>query len=375
MHHKGMRESASAKSEIRRRLAALLATGALAGVLPVHAQAQTIIGISAPMSENFAILGEQIEAGARAAIEASDGYSLTVVDDMCTEEGGAASAEKLISAGAEIVIGYPCIEAFNAAMPVLADEGIPVIAVGLQADNVTTDLDEKGWPLVRLAARSSGESDAAADYLRQAWRGVNFAVIDDGTLYGREFAEAVRFSLEGDNLRPVFTDTYRPQLENQVALIRRLQKAGATHVIIGGDAFDAAVIADDAEQSGVNLTLAGGSALVAPPSEGKLKDGTIVFARPEWAKQPSAKEAVAQLHKAEETAEGYTIPGYAAAQVAMAALESGASGKELYASMRDKRFETAMGPIRFGANGEMTRNLFQPFIIQGGELVPATDGG
>lgn len=348
----------------------LLLAALVASAVPATA-AEPAIGVAAPITGDFSIIGKQVETGARAANKNANAESLTVEDDQCSAEGGAASADRLIDAGVRLVIGYPCIEAFDAAMPKLAAAGIPVIVIGIEAEGITKDLDKKGWKLVRLAPKSSDEATAAATWLRKSWRKVNFAVIDDGTLYGRQFAEAVRFAMEEDNLKPVFTDTYRPQLENQVALVRRLQKSGATHAVIGGDAFDAAVIGQDAKSAGVQLTLAGGSALVEPPTDaGPLVNGTIVVAEPLWQDQPPARKAVETLIAESKTAEGYTIPAYAAVEVAQDVLASG-DGEDPYVRLKMGRFETAMGPIAFDGNGDLKRNLYHPFIVVDGKLVPA----
>ena len=73
-----------------------------------------------------------------------------------------------------------------------------------------------------------------------------FAIIDDGTIYGRELAESFALAAEQAGLKPVFVDTFRPQLDNQIGLVGRLSKAGATHVFAGGDRDDIAIMGRDA---------------------------------------------------------------------------------------------------------------------------------
>ena len=345
----------------------------LAGAIHAAAQARPNphIGIAAPMSDYFAVIGEQIRAGAVAAIETRGAISYTVADDRCSAEGGAESARRLVDAGVSVVIGYPCVEAIDSAMPILAEAGITLIAVGAQAEGVTAHTGADAWPLLRLAPRNAQEADAVADHLKRAWRNVNFAIIDDGTLYGRQLAEAVRLRLDEDNLKPVFTDTYRPQMENQVALVRRLQKAGATHVFIGGDAFDAAVIGANAAMVEVPLAIAGGAALIAPPDDGTLADNTVVAAFPDWASAPPAADAVEALDRAGLAADGYTLPAYAAAQIAIFGIDiTGDNGVFPHERMLGRTFDTAIGPLRFDKDGELAGNLFDVFIVSDGRLKP-----
>lgn len=342
---------------------------------PAHAQDDARIGIAAPLSGYFSIIGEQIEAGAMAALQRRADVTHRVADDQCSEDDGARSARELADAGVSVVIGYPCIEALDSALPVLADAGIAVIAIGVQAELVAEQDAGGTGQVLRLAPKAAHEADAIATYLRDAWRDANFAIIDDGTLYGRQLAETVRFLLKEDNLRPVFTDTYRPQIENQAGLVRRLQRAGATHVLVGGDAFDAAVIARNAEAIGIPLTLAGGSALVAPPSAGKLSDGTLVAKLPDWSVRDAAAGIAAELATTPVGTDGYVLPAYAAAEIAIFGADiADGNGGFPRDRMTGRTFETAIGPIRFDENGDVTRNLFEVFVVRDGELTPAAAG-
>lgn len=342
-------------------------------IAPSGAQAQDApaIGISAPMSGYFAILGEQVETGARAAIGDGGDVTLQVFDDACDAEGGARTADAMIAAKVSIAIGFPCIEAFDAAMPKLAEAGIPVILLGVQAEGITEEREKNGWKLLRLAPRNSDEADAIAGYLATAWRSVNFGIIDDGTLYGRQLAEAVRFALENDNLKPVFTDTYRPQLQNQISLVRRLRKAGAAYVFIGGDAFDAAIIGKDANAVDVPLTLAGGSALIAPPTDGTLADGTLLAALPDWLDREPARGLAKKLEKNPVAGDGYVVPAHAAVEIALTGMAArDDSGHVAIEPLIGKTFDTALGPVRFDENGDLIRNLYEVFIVRDGRFEP-----
>ncbi len=76
----------------------------------------------------------------------------------------------------------------------------------------------------------------------------------------------MRAAAEQAGLKPVFVDTFRPQLDNQIGLVGRLRKAGATHVFAGGDRDDIAIMARDAAELGVPLVIAGGETLRARPA-------------------------------------------------------------------------------------------------------------
>ena len=124
------------------------------------------------------------------------------------------------------------------------------------------------------------------------WRGKNFAIIDDGTIHARELAESLRIAAEARGLKPVFVDTFRPALENQLALVNRLKKSGATHVFVGGDRSDIAILARDAAARKVPLTIAGGETLSAAPDDVPLADSVLMIGMPQPAKTPAPKPKV-----------------------------------------------------------------------------------
>lgn len=355
----------------------LFAAPIILSVSIAKAQNDVPIGVSAPLSDYFSVIGDQIEAGARAAQEKAGGGSLEFFDDACEPDGGARTAEAMIDAGVAVAVGYPCIESFDTAMPILAEADIPLILLGVQSEAIAVERRKGNWPVLRLSPKSSDEADAIADYMKRAWRDVNFAIIDDGTLYGRELAEAVRFRMEDDNLKPVFADTYRPQLDNQVALIRRLQKAGATHVFVGGDASDAAIIGANAARIGVPLTLAGGTAFLAPASAGTLSDGTVLVALPAWPDAMDKPSAAADAPAgAAHPGNSYLVPAYASVQIAHAIFDDRDPGEGFFfGDLLGRTFDTVLGPISFDGNGDVSRNLFRIFVIENGEPVLAgTDG-
>ncbi|TIS03388.1 MAG: ABC transporter substrate-binding protein, partial [Mesorhizobium sp.] len=133
------------------------------------------------------------------------------------------------------------------------------------------------------------ERNAVATILTRLWQNELFAVIDDGTIYGREIAETFRAAAEQAALKPVFVDTFRPQLDNQIGLIGRLKKAGATKVFAGGDGDDIAIMGRDAASLNAGITFAGGETLRTTPGDVPYAAGTLMIALPEWAEVADPK--------------------------------------------------------------------------------------
>ena len=332
------------------------------------AQAETL-GLSAPLSGPSAILGEQIKAGASAAATTL-GVDLDVQDDACTAEGGRAAADRFISAKVVAVVGYLCNEAVEAALPLLTQAGIPVITSSVRTNSLTDQRAKTNWFFYRTGPRADSERYAAASILTRLWRKELFAVIDDGTIYGRELAETFRTAAEGAALKPVFVDTFRPQMENQIALMGRLRKAGATHLFVGGDREDIAVMGRDAAKLGMDLTIAGGEALRAAPAEPKLADGTLMIAMPEW-RDVADLAAIEAIQKQGAAAEGYALPTYASVQVAVEAMRSAAtSDRSLVQALDEGTFSTVLGKMTFNENGDLATNPYRIFRFEDGHFRP-----
>ncbi len=356
---------------IGRTARALAAAALTAAAAPACAQT---IGVVAPLTDAMALLGNQMRQGVEVAA-AERGIAadrLRFVDDACTAEGGKRAAVDLIAEGVSIVIGFLCTEAIEAALPLFKEAAIPVITPGVRTDSLTERRDRTGWPVWRIAPRADGERDAAAALLLPRWRDALYALVDDGTIYGRELIESFRLAAETAGLKAVFVDTYRPQMENQVGLLGRLRRAGATHVLVGGDRLDVAVMARDAAELNYPITIAGGENLRAADADVPLREGVLMVGLPEPA-DVAAPEVLEAFAAREVIPEGYVLPAYAALEIAAQSLvEAEMAGSSVAAALASKTFDTALGPIRFDDKGDLSESPYGLFRYDGQKFVPAS---
>ncbi|UDL91066.1 ABC transporter substrate-binding protein [Mesorhizobium sp. PAMC28654] len=328
-----------------------------------------LVGIAAPLSGPSAILGKQIETGAMLAAQANR-VDFKTVDDACTADGGAAAAREFAAAKVDIVVGFLCTDAIEAALPILKDANIPLITVGVRTESLTDRRVKTGWLVYRLGPRGDDERNAVATTLTRLWQNELFAIIDDGTIYGREMAETFRAAAEQAALKPVFVDTFRPQLDNQIGLIGRLKKAGATHVFAGGDGDDIAIMGRDAAQLNAGIVFAGGENLRTPPGDVPYSVGTLMIAPLEWAEVANPKVLQAFADQ-KIVPDGYTLPAYAAVEIAKAA--SGlaeTSAKPLADALTAHDFSTAIGPVRFDGKGDLSQSPYRVFRFDGTRFAP-----
>lgn len=334
----------------------------------VGARAETVLAVVAPETGPFAALGAQVLAGAKRLADERK-LALTLIPESCEAGSGERISERIVAVKAAAAIGFLCAESLETGAGRLKAAGIPAISVSVRSKILFEDVEKEGWPVFTLAPRFDDEAEKLAEVVTAQWQDAAIALIDDGTLPARELIEAVRSRIEDRGLKAQFVDTFRPGQENQIALVRRLAKTGATHVLIGGDRNDAAVIARDAAAENIPLALLGGETLNAADQPVPLAEGVLAVLTPETT--PAAQALTETLAKEGIVAEGYMLPAYAAASIAAQAAEAAArAGKPVATALIEGRFETVLGTFAFGPEAAH-RNPYLLMEWKGGAFVPA----
>jgi branched-chain amino acid transport system substrate-binding protein len=351
-----------------------LLTSALVALGLSQADAEPLtVAVVAPKSGLFDVLGDQVLQGAHLAADRLS-IELIEIEETCTEGSGAKIAEEIRTAGAKAAIGFLCSESLVGGLPQLAEAGIPALTLSVRWKGLMEDAEKEKWPFFRLAPESDAEARKLSEIILRDWAGEAVALLDDGTIRGRELTDAIRGSLEQSGLKPVFTDTFRPGQEQQLTLVRRLQKAGASRIFVGGDRNDVAVIARDAKAEGLAMTILGGDAMRAANEPVPLEDGVLAVGLDETPQGPSAEALLAELTEKKTAAEGYVLPAHAAVTiVADAAGISSAMGTPLPDALVGTPFETAIGPITFGDDHELSENPYRLLEWKGDAFVPVPE--
>jgi branched-chain amino acid transport system substrate-binding protein len=320
------------------------------------------IGLAAPLSGPYARLGEQLKTGATAA-----GSSVEIADDGCSADGGKGAANALLAAGVKIVVGFVCTEALEAALPVLSAAGVPVITPAVRATQFADTRSRTGFLFYRLAPRADSDATATAAILKARWGNEIFAILDDGAPANRTLAESFRLAMEADGPKAVLVESYRPGLESQLGIVKRVLGADAAHVFVAGERADIAAIAasyaDNREHSAAlvrPLDIASGESLRAAPDGILLPGDVLMVAPPDWSQEGDAA-ALAAIRAGGAEPDGYSVSAYAAAQVANAAL---AAGGDPSGALSATTFQTAVGPVTFDEKGEWRESRWELFVSQ-----------
>lgn len=337
------------------------------------------IGLSLPMSGNAALLGRQFQDGARLALEAlapGGAVELVVVDDGCDADIAELAAADLRNADVRLVTGLLCDAAAFAAAEAFQNRSVPVIIAGARSERLMKDRARHDWQVWRMAPADADAARAAAQGLSRRWTGRPWALVDDGTVYGRTLADEFRAIMEAAGLPPQFADTYRPAQSSQVPMLRRLQRAGVTAAFVAGAPEDFAVIAGGAVEVGLEIELAGGPSLDLLPwieQRAMVPDGALAVIEPDPSSLPAAKDLTLTLEANGIEPEPYVYLGYAALQVALAARRDDPA--ETARALSATVFGTVLGHVDFDETGINRINPYRLYVWQGDSFRPIEGDG
>lgn len=326
--------------------------------LAATASAATI-GIVAPQSGPYAILGAQLRSGAKAALTDA-GHQILEINETCEADSATPIAEQLVNGKAEMAIGFLCSESLTSGIEFLAASNIPVITLSSRVSTLIEDAQKYNWPLFRMAPSMADEARAAVDAIIARWKGMPIALVDDGTIYSRELIDSIRMQLENYGLKPSFVDTIRPGQDNQLALVRRLSKLSIAHLFIAADRNDVAIVARNSIENKTPLNVMSGEAMKAANSPVPTPAGTLAVVEPDYRSMDAASPVVATIETSGTIADGYVLPSYAAMQIAQNALTRASTEQQsTTAILSSSSFETILGAIRFNEQKGLNENPFR----------------
>ena len=174
------------------------------------------IGVAQPLSGGLGALGKDLTNGVQLAINElnKEGFKLNgklvtlemvAMDDKANADEGVKVAQQLVDAGVVAVVGHLNSGVSIAAAPIYAAKGIAQLAIS--SNPKFTGLGHA--TALRLVANDELQARAVGSFAGSQIQGTKFAVIDDGTPYGKGLADAAADKLKAKKniaLRQSFDD-------------------------------------------------------------------------------------------------------------------------------------------------------------------------
>lgn len=242
---------------------------ALLAATQVQAQETVVkIGHSGPLSGPQAFSGKDNESGARLAVEELNAKPITVAgkkirfelqseDDQGDPKAGVAAAQKLIDQGVKYVVGpynsgvaIPASRAYN-------DAGVLIASVA-----TNPKLTQQGYKgIFRVNASDTQLGGKMALYAANELKLKNVAVIDDRTAFGQGLAEEFKKQAKAAGMTVAGHEFTTDKSFDFSAILTKLKTKKVEAIFFGGYAPQAAPLARQMKQLGINARLLGGETI------------------------------------------------------------------------------------------------------------------
>ena len=353
----------------------------LALMAPVAARADVVIGVSAPLTGPAASVAEISMPGlkqAAADINAKGGIAslggqkiqLQILDDACDPKQAVMVANKLAAQKIVAVISTSCSGAVKAAAPAYEEENIPFVA------SVATnpDLTKQGYAtLFRAAYLDTQDADKAVEFMAAKFPGKKIAIVDDKSVWGNGMAAMLAESLKNKGFSTVDRIQLTAGEQDYSAVVNRLKEAKYDVVypalFMREDGLLVRQMSDagyhPAIISALMVAMTDATSIMGPAQEG------VYFTR--VALSPPALAISRRLDPKAENTGIYNLQSYAAVEIlAQAIAKAGTKPADLLQELRGDTFQTsALGPVKFDRNGDISDMKFEVMQLKGGKAVPA----
>lgn len=324
--------------------------------------------VAAPMSGFQANGGQTVVGGVRLKAEQQNraggvaGYSIKVValDDESDPDvalGITDEVQAALDAGEDVLgfIGHYNSGETLAAMDVYGS--LPLVVITSNASNVA--LTEKGYGnFFRIVANDRVQADADADFLVNQLAVKRIAILHNDTAYGRGLKEEMTRALTGLGAQVVLAREVQEGQDRYLNEVEAIRAAQPDALFYAGYEIEAPYLRADLVEAGIDIPMlaSDGAFLAATIDEaGGAAEGLYISA---FGPSPAsvADPAWVEAYQAVEyrNPDTYSINGYAAAEVLLAAVEKAGSldATKIADALRGLNLDTLIGKVQYNAAGD-----------------------
>jgi branched-chain amino acid transport system substrate-binding protein len=208
------------------------------------------IGVAGPLTGGLAALGKDLANGVQLAITElnKEGFKLNgktvtlemvVVDDKADPEEGKKVAQQLVDAGVVAVVGHLNSGVSIPAAPIYAAKNIAQLAI-----SSNPKFTQLGFSTaLRIVANDELQARAIGSFAASQLDSTKFAVIDEGTAYGKGLADAAASKLNGKKTITV-RQSFDDKTKDFAALAAKLKAEGVQVVVSTLNDFQVVALID-----------------------------------------------------------------------------------------------------------------------------------
>ncbi len=299
---------------------------------------------------------------------------LLIEDDVCKAEIATNTATKLVTEGADIVLGHICSGATKAALPIYKEAGIVVMSPSATDTDLTLSGDYPNF--FRTIAHNDAQAIAMVKFAIDTMGAKKVAVIHDKGDYGKGLAEIVKKLVEkSGKAEVVLFEGVTPGAVDYTAIVQKIKRKGADTVLFGGYHPEASKIVTGMNKKRLKVNFIAGDGVKDDTFikiAGKNAEGVYATSSIDTSKNPLFIAAVAAHKKAYDSDPGeFFEAAYSAALALLNAVEKAGSTEKdaIIAKLHTEKVDTPVGNIYFDEKGDAVGVGFVMYQVQKGEFV------
>jgi branched-chain amino acid transport system substrate-binding protein len=264
---------ASVPNRARLRWAMLFSALSVVGLTGCDAPPSVIkIGVAQPLTGPIAALGQDLVNGVNMAVEElnNEGYTVrgkpvrlevVVADDRSNADSGKEVAQQLVDAGVLAVIGHLNSGVSIPAAPIYAKSHIAQLAISTNPKFTQLGLDTT----YRLVGNDTLQAKAMGAFSASQFAETRYAVVDDGTPYGKDLAAGAVVQLKAKNKEIVLQKSYDDKTTQFDDLATKLKADNVAIVVATLNDFQLLALMDALKKVDyTNIKVLGGDLIKTP---------------------------------------------------------------------------------------------------------------
>lgn len=340
------------------------------------------IGVAGVISGDYAPYGLSSVRGAQMAVEDINtnggilGKKLEILigDDVCKPEVSVNMSTKLVSDGAQMIVGHICSGCTIASNKIYKDAGLLVVSPASTNDDLTLKGEHPNF--FRTISYDGAQADLMTSFAKNHLKAQKVALIHDKGDYGKGQIELVKKYFEKfGGVKIVLYEGITTGAVDFTAIVQKIKRAKADVTIWGGYHSDASKIIRLIKKKKVKTIFFGGDATKGENFlnlAGKYAEG-VYATGPNDTSSNSFYQKITARHQKKygEDPGTYFHGAYASVQALTLAAEKAGSldYNKMRAAMFENTIESPLGPIGFNKDGDVIGAGFSVYQVQNGKYV------
>ena len=299
---------------------------------------------------------------------------MLIEDDVCKPEVATNTATKLVSDGAQVVLGHICSGATKAALPIYKNANILLMSPSATSPELTYSGEYPNF--FRTIAPDDAQAKVDVEFALNKLGYTKIAVIHDKGDYGKGFAEfAKKFLEESGKAEVVLFEGVTPGAVDYSAIVQKIKQSGAQAVMFGGYHPEASKIIGMMKKKKLAIDFIsddGVKDITFIKVAGKDAEGAYASGPKDTTSNPLSKQAFEE-HKQKYNADAgaFFENAYSATLVMLNAIKVAGSTDlpALTKALQSEKVDTPVGSIFFNEKGDAVGVGFSVYQVKDGQFV------